>query len=77
MLLLSSLRIVHPVRNNIVSKIHISIVEKTYAPYISPGPVVGEVVHVQDLLDRHQVGRNDGIQIRAEGFIITVEFREG
>lgn len=30
---------------------------------ISPRPVAEGVVHVQDLLDRHQVGGDDGIEV--------------
>jgi len=40
--------------------------------YISPCPVAGEVVHVQDLLDGHQVSGDDGIEIRVGSIFITV-----
>lgn len=32
-------------------------------PKLSPCPVSGGVAHVQDLLDRHQVGGNDGVEV--------------
>lgn len=38
---------------------------------ISPRPVAEGVVHVQDLLDRHQVGGDDGIEVRAGHLLVA------
>lgn len=44
--------------------------------YISPCPVAWQVVHIQDLLHRHQVSGDDGKKIRVGIFLIAVKFRE-
>lgn len=43
---------------------------------ISPCPMTGKVVHVQYLLDGHQVSGDDGIEITVRGFLITVASKE-
>lgn len=39
----------------------------------SPCPVAGQVAHVEDLFDRHQISRNGRIQTRRRSFLIAGE----